>query len=581
MLRRSLAAALVACLATTGSALAWRVTEPEPGEDVEPGRQVTVEDLTATSPVPPADIYRPSGSEGPAHQDLATFAWLEFIALVAPADSANRGQPGGSFSDSGSTGAGPLVWETYQHRSELFPYSASGAVPPQTYNDPPTYIFKVTDSAGTTKPYNPCVDDSLPSCPFGNLDEASQIGQNLIFFPGSDGTPFQILFEAKVNQVETAFVTANFDTLKTPIELADNTIHVKAAWVPLESIPADEQYRYYTNDVIVYGGEDDAPAATVETYALIGLHIIQKTPNFPAFIFATFEHTDVLTTPGGDNRGVFYQPTYQEIIYTVSDTSTLNGLIDPGTGKPPVVDNPTIAGFDVDAPIAQPNGTTIDLPVGSVLSIPGAHVVGSAVEIPVVQPPTTNSDVDAVNTQVLSTMSSLPGFDTNFVWQYYKLKGVQGVPTSDETALDYYLADIAIESSQPGIQLFRGAAGLNTGATPPNFTNPRNQSNVLDEAQDNQNFSVGGCQGCHGVAQTQVGTDFSFLFGARGGTGFSPDTAGLKDEPTLLERANSYFGGPHNSLSGNGFIDPPGLRDSSAGEDETDNGGKAGKGTSG
>jgi len=531
---------------------------------VEAGRRVTVDDLTNTSPLPPSDIYRPSGAEGPDHQDLATFAWLEFIALVAPADSANRTQPGGSFQDTASTGTGPLVWETYQHRSELFPYSASGAVPPQTYNDPPTYIMKYTDSEGTTTSYNPCVDDSLPSCPFGNLDEASQIGQNLIFFPAPDGTPAQILFEAKVNKVETDFVTANYDTLTTPLELDDNTIHVKAAWVPLDSISPSDQFRYYVNDVIVYEGEDDDPTATVETYALIGLHIIQKTPNFPSFIFATFEHTDVLTTPEGEDRGVYYVPTYDEIIYTVSDTVTLNGLIDASTGEAPVVDNPTIAGFDVDSPVAQPNGTSIDLPVGSVTSISGAQEVGDAVEIPVVQPPTTNSDVDAINEQVQGVIASLPGFDANYVWQYYVLKGVQGVPTSDETAHDYYLADITIESSQPGVQLFRGAAGLNTTASPPNFTNPRNQANVLDEAQDNQTFSVGGCQGCHGVAQTQVGTDFSFLFGAREGVGYSPDTEGLKTDDVLLERAASYFGGEDFSLTGNGLIDPPGLREDSA-----------------
>ena len=558
MWRGSLAAVLTAILIIAGDVPArgkGGVTVPAPSTEVVEGQRVTVSDLTATSPLPPTDIYRPAGSGAPDHQDLATFAWLEFIALVAPANSAMRGQPGGSFQNSGSSRVGPLVWETYQHRSELFPYSGSGAVPPQTFNSPPTHIFKVTDASGTTA-YNPCVDDSLPSCPFGNLDEASQIGQNLIFFPGPDGTPSQILFEAKVNPVETAFVTANFNALTTPLKLADNTIHVKAAWVPLEAVPEEDRYRYYTNNVIIYTGEDDNPTAQVETYALIGLHIIQKTPNYPAFIFATFEHTDVLTTPQGAKRDVYYVPTYTDISYTLPATTRLAGLIDPMTGMSPVVTNPTIEGFNVTTPVAQPNGSPIDLPVGSVTSIPGAVDVGTFVEVPVVQPPTTNADVDTINAQVLTTMSGLPGFNQNFVWQYYKLKGVQGVPTSDETAPDYYLADITIESSQPGIQLFRGFPQLGGQQ----LVNVRNQSNVLDEAQDNQTFSVGGCQGCHGVAQTQVGTDFSFLFGGRNGTGFSPDTEGLKGLATLLERAESYFGGRNNGLTGNGLVDSPGLR---------------------
>jgi len=156
----------------------------------------------------------------------------------------------------------------------------------------------------------------------------------------------------------------------------------------------------------------------------------------------------------------------------------------------------------------------------------------------VVQPPTINLAVAWVNWQVHHAMKRIPCYDKNFIWQYYKLKGVQGVPTSNEKSEDYYLANIVIESSQLGIQLFRG--GISQDVTTGELTNSRNQTNVVDAAQGGAAFSVGGCQGCHGVAQTKAGFDFSFLLGARAGVGFSPDTVGTPSDTEIIDRIKNY-----------------------------------------
>ena len=150
------------------------------------------------------------------------------------------------------------------------------------------------------------------------------------------------------------------------------------------------------------------------------------------------------------------------------------------------------------------------------------------------QPKTTNGDVATVNKQALKAMQGINGFDENFVWQYYTLKGVS---TSDETAEDFYLANIVVESSQPGLQLFRGSP------------NVRNLLNVCDAKQTtgcatdpgtNAKFSVGGCQGCHGNAQTQNNFDFSFLYFAAKGNGFNPDTSGSKETVVMQTRSKKY-----------------------------------------
>ncbi|MEO9132686.1 MAG: hypothetical protein ABI240_15980, partial [Sphingomonas sp.] len=215
--------------------------------------------------------------------------------------------------------------------------------------------------------------------------------------------------------------------------------------------------------------------------------------------------------------GVYYVPAYNSVAYALPKTTTL-----PPSGR--VVNNPNI-NFSTSAPKAYPYGTTgVSLPLGAVTSIPGARVVNRVVTVPVTSPVPPVPEVSTVNNQALAAMQKIPGFGKNFVWQYYKLTGVQAIPTNDETTRDFYLANIVVESSQPGIQLFRGFPPITNGV----LTNQRNQTNVIDYHNSPASLtSSGGCQGCHGVAQTQNGFDFSFLFFGAAGGGFSPEPQGV------------------------------------------------------
>ncbi|CUS46491.1 Cytochrome c family protein [hydrothermal vent metagenome] len=503
--------------------------------------------MTNGTPLIPADIYR---NNAVAHQDLATFAWLEFISAVAPNAGGSRGVPGGSFASSGSGGTGPLVWETYQHRTELFPCNVNGSssapTPPQPWGAAPKYVTTVTNS-------NPqlCSTITLPgggTLPYNNLDEANQIGQNTLFYPTTPGNPqpgtdAQVLFEAKVNQYESNYVNQNYASfipqfgpfrLSPGITLPTTTVEVKAAWRPLSSIPSNQRYRYHVSNVLTYGGTDSNPVPRVVPYALIALHIIHKTPNYPAFIFATFEQVDDFKNQvTGQPTGVYYVPAYKSVNYTVPSSTTF-----PPSGRK--VPNPNI-NFNPQAPKAFPYGTKgVALPLGNVSSIPGAKVLkGGAVAVPVTSPVPPVAEITAVNNQALAAMKGIPGFNQNFIWQYYKLAGVQAIPTNDETTRDFYLANIVVESSQPGIQLFRGFPPITNGV----LTNIRNQVNVIDYHNNPGSLtSSGGCQGCHGVAQTQNGFDFSFLFFGVAGGGFSPETAGLPSPQLAAARlANKKY----------------------------------------
>jgi hypothetical protein len=527
-------------LAPLTQVVAWAQQLPPFGPSVTAGQILKMADMTNAQPLIPADVYRNANLK---RQDIATFAWLEFIAAVSPVGG-QRGISGGSFAASGKSPTTTLVWETYQHRTELLPYSPSGAgVPPNPWNAAPKYV--VNTNVAKAGPKAP-LSHTVPFSNYNNLDEASQIGQNLLFFPATPGQPkpgtdAQVLFEAKANAYESQFVSTNFSNLKVPFTLPVGTVEVKAAWKPIESIPAAQRYRYHTASVITYSGTDQNPVAQTATYALIALHIIHKTPNYPAFIFATFEQADdyrnqVTNSPSG----IYYVPTYQSVGYTTPPTTTF-----PPTGQ--TVNNPNI-GFNINKPIARSNGVQTTLPLGPVTSIPNATTVTASVNgkqislvaVPVTQPSPTEDDIAQVNAQALAAMKGIPGFNGNFLWQYYKLVGVQAVPTNDETAKDFYLANIVVESSQPGIQLFRGFPPIKSGV----LTNVRNQVNISDSSTSPPTLtSGGGCQGCHGVAQTHDGFDFSFLFFGKNGSGFGPDAGGVTTAEQAAARlaARKFF----------------------------------------
>ncbi|MBL4706442.1 MAG: hypothetical protein JKY54_18080, partial [Flavobacteriales bacterium] len=57
--------------------------------------------------------------------------------------------------------------------------------------------------------------------------------------------------------------------------------------------------------------------------------------------------------------------------------------------------------------------------------------------------------------------------------------------------------------------------------------------------KQNAHLNQGGCLGCHGIAQTQSGFDFSFLYFSRT-SGFTPEVLGLPSDDKRAATANKY-----------------------------------------
>src|ERR1041384_8374469 len=126
------------------------------GPPVTATTQITQADLMATAPLIPSDLYWPADD----HAQAAKYAWLEFIALTAPnKPSPTRGVPGGAFTSvqGGTNSTYPLVFETYQHRSELFPANAQtgGVSPPQPWDQTPKYVYNPQPTVPNGVNYTP------------------------------------------------------------------------------------------------------------------------------------------------------------------------------------------------------------------------------------------------------------------------------------------------------------------------------------------------------------------------------------------------------------------------------------------
>ena len=561
-------------------------TEVPPTESVEPTTAVTTLVTTTGDQFPPIDSSFanvpndiPGGAAGADLQTAAQFAWKEFIALNWPADTSTRDKPDNSRRF-GDTQGGPTVWQTFRSKVEIFTYAKdrTAAAPPGFNTNPADsygYFILPTDADGyiySGESYSSCTtgSDDVPALPWVNLDEITEIELNDMFAGtvGGEKVDQLIRFAVKANKTQYVYVAENdlydpnsansnskfttwFDaiapnsgpqTVPNPADVIrfpgpaagePGTIEVKSAWRKLNQ--SEERDDFHVRTVRYYKNNGGTPCYLDEEWAMIALHIMSRVASTPDyFTFATFEHSDnILNADGtpvedGDGRviaasaGPATEPSLSYMDNPGKVTASGSFCAEPGN-RLYYINNPS----------------QIDIPTGSTKKDENGFAIDSNIcinyrDFPIPQ------QVIEVNSAAHAAIQTYVGGPS--VWDNYKLVNVQYKPfdkanRNPDNMPTFYLSNIVVETNYT-LQNFRGQ--LTKGGAPTDEqlgSFPPQPPNVLTFNQKVNPFNMGGCMGCHGVAQAG-GADFSFILN-RKIPAFEPEFPHNSAESKALSPAES------------------------------------------
>ena len=249
------------------------------------------------SPKVPADL--PSK---PTQADAVTFAWQSFVALNWPALANQRGvpDPNRKIGD-----AGTVVWHTWKIPEEVF--LPDGSVPAawNTYASalPPECRAVAGD---TLAPGDLVLFRTSKVSADTNGNNALELANEVVGGTLTDQRGNLARYDIRLNKTEFDAIVQNRyynvqgQNAARVIQLPAGVMEVKASW---RILPANDplQSRFVQRPAWIYTPANGPQPAvcTSATVGLTGLHITQKTPTRPQWIWATFEQIDNVPPFGG------------------------------------------------------------------------------------------------------------------------------------------------------------------------------------------------------------------------------------------------------------------------------------------
>jgi hypothetical protein len=238
----------------------------------------------------PADVCIPDGFIEVPVNYFDEFSWRSFLAMVWPAAPGHRGI---ADADKPVGSPGPRVFETMKSLWEVFHDDGSAPAPD----------FQAYDNAA----YNACNTKAqfgdLVLASFSGIDDIGQAGAGELTGPLVAQNGRYVRSQTLYNQTAFDFIVRNRYYLRsnlpkvpsprpaTPVmEFPIGSVIVKAAWLDMAGFPAGQVKRYYTRTATVR--EPGTGACALTTVGLVGLHIIQKTPGRPQWIWSSYEQID-------------------------------------------------------------------------------------------------------------------------------------------------------------------------------------------------------------------------------------------------------------------------------------------------
>lgn len=364
------------------------------------------------------------------------------------------------------------------------------------------------------------------------------------------------------NPLVTSYSAATCSTTDSGTPCPEGSVHLKAAWLPISGAEA-ETGKYHVAIAYYYKGSGSDKCKMPQTFGMVGLHIIQRihgqpfdssgnpqepaTPHGGNFIFATWEHVD------NDDAGFTYanlgptqvnsqpddMPESFPNVDTGSDAIALHRVYDllPTTKAANQLVHDALGCSNADATPSvwcnykligtQYKAANLPSPAPTLLSEIPADPLPN-----VENPPNSGQPYYLANLVIESNLGlqqfqgTPPGFDP--VDHYTKAMPPPG--TSGRTRGQGGSAPQIVANSD----LFHFKHGDNNLAwrIAPRVANlvPKSQIHSTADGHTPGDFSnskrgaynMGGCMGCHGVAQTQ-GYSFSFVL-LDNQAGGSPDT---------------------------------------------------------
>ena len=542
----------------------------------------------------------PSGGGAPKAtiQQAAAFAWQEFIALNWPAVNQTGGVVNNAFvrqrdvPDNNckfgdpNCAERPLVWETFRGKVEIFP--GDGNPPPgypSVVQGDDSYGYDALPAYDYNSPVLPCTQPSPAVSPtpvpsFINLDETDQITVDSMFAGiaptqvAGNSSPQIIRFLAKANRVEYTYLASPGATAawwqgappsvhsatltylqqnqKSPpagghdfVSLPFGTIEVKAGWRVLNPQEIASK-RFKTATVRSYENSNgDNPFCYNETtFGLVSLHIIQKTPSAPYFIYATFEQADnIMTAPTATASPTPVEDVDGNIVKlppcradqtapcptTPSVTLQDSDKLMPNLLPPQINLVPTNAAYCTNGTGTTPLGQLYYLNTATLPGLPtGGFICVNYRDNPIPQP---IIDANWAAHAAMKSYNQMNGIaDSPFL--YYKLINVQYVPidkqkvgpypdndpNSCRNPACYHTANIVVETNYP-LQLFSSSFVANTGSkseyeiqfNPGGTGIHKNLFYAGAGEVRGVHYNMGGCMGCHGSQGQAPGGDFSVI----------------------------------------------------------------------
>jgi hypothetical protein len=250
----------------------------------------------------PTDVCIPDGFPGIAVDYFDDYSWRAFISLIWPVSPGHRGV---AASAKPVSATGPRVFETFKPLWEIFHPDGTAPVPFAQYDSAAANPCKAASAFGDVVIGSASGIDDIGQAGIGALDPplAAQNGRYVRMLTLFNQLAFDHIVRNRL------YMRSQLPEIPSPrpdrpvTEFPVGSIAIKSAWIDITDLPSALAERFYTRTMLVKraAGTDCAPV----TMGLVGLHIAQKTPSRPQWIWSSFEQKDAVPPKWADSPGTF------------------------------------------------------------------------------------------------------------------------------------------------------------------------------------------------------------------------------------------------------------------------------------